>query len=261
MGGRTAGARDRMMERLIADHIAEASTGPYRDDGRRQRASAANAAPPVLTAGPRSARLTSPMRAAARSRPDPEPRGEGDNTDEEDDDAAPPRPAVVTPPRSRSIRRRNIRRVGAPRGSVAARPRLGQGPRRRASAATTRPQVAAKAPAVAATVPARRRRQEARRRGDADRPRGRRSRRPRPEPAGSSRSAPPTPPTKRNDLLIRARAQNRSTLASAKAFTEKVKKGEGVLYRARFAGLDSASAGQACRSLKRSGFSCFATHD
>jgi D-alanyl-D-alanine carboxypeptidase len=66
---------------------------------------------------------------------------------------------------------------------------------------------------------------------------------------------------KANDLLIRAKAQNRSTLASAKPFTEKVAKGDGTFYRARFAGLDSSSAETACRTLKRSGFSCFATHD
>jgi D-alanyl-D-alanine carboxypeptidase len=66
---------------------------------------------------------------------------------------------------------------------------------------------------------------------------------------------------KANDLLIRAKAQNRSTLASAKPFTEKIEKGDGVFYRARFAGLDSASAESACRTLKRSGFSCFTTHD
>ena len=66
---------------------------------------------------------------------------------------------------------------------------------------------------------------------------------------------------KANDLLIRAKAQNRSTLASAKPFTEKVEKGDGAFYRARFAGLDSSSAEAACRTLKRTGFSCFATHD
>jgi D-alanyl-D-alanine carboxypeptidase len=65
---------------------------------------------------------------------------------------------------------------------------------------------------------------------------------------------------KANDLLIRAKAQNR-TLASAKPFTEKVEKGDGTFYRARFAGLDSSSAESACKTLKRSGFSCFATHD
>jgi D-alanyl-D-alanine carboxypeptidase len=68
-------------------------------------------------------------------------------------------------------------------------------------------------------------------------------------------------PDKANELLIRAREHNPSTLASAKAVTEKVKKGEDIFYRARFAGLDSASAEQACRSLKRNGFSCFAAHD
>ena len=66
---------------------------------------------------------------------------------------------------------------------------------------------------------------------------------------------------KANDLLIRARAQNRGALASARAVTEKFKKGGDVFYRARFAGLNSNGAEQACRSLKRSGFSCFATHD
>jgi D-alanyl-D-alanine carboxypeptidase len=66
---------------------------------------------------------------------------------------------------------------------------------------------------------------------------------------------------KANDLLARARAQNQATLAQARPFTEKVAKGEDVFYRARFAGLDSASAETACRSLKKSGFACFAARD
>ena len=67
---------------------------------------------------------------------------------------------------------------------------------------------------------------------------------------------------KANALLIRARERNPSTLASAKPLTEKVRKGDATLYRARFAGLDnSASAEAACRSLKRTGFSCFTAHD
>ena len=66
---------------------------------------------------------------------------------------------------------------------------------------------------------------------------------------------------KANALLSRARERNRSTLASAKPVTEKVRKGDATLYRARFAGLDSASAEAACRSLKRTGFSCFTAHD
>jgi D-alanyl-D-alanine carboxypeptidase len=71
----------------------------------------------------------------------------------------------------------------------------------------------------------------------------------------------PDNPAKANALLIRARERNPSTLASAKPLTEKVRKGDATLYRARFAGLDSASAEAACRSLKRTGFSCFTAHD
>ena len=63
------------------------------------------------------------------------------------------------------------------------------------------------------------------------------------------------------DLLSRARSEGRSALASAKPFTEKVQRGEATLYRARFAGLDPAEAESACRTLKRSGFACFATRD
>ncbi|MGA2044127.1 MAG: D-alanyl-D-alanine carboxypeptidase [Roseiarcus sp.] len=66
---------------------------------------------------------------------------------------------------------------------------------------------------------------------------------------------------KANELLIRARAANRSTLASARPLTEKVGNGGSAFYRARFAGLDSSTAEAACKSLKRSGFSCFATRE
>jgi len=59
-------------------------------------------------------------------------------------------------------------------------------------------------------------------------------------------------------LLARARSEAHG-LAGAKAFTEKVRKGSETLYRARFAGLGEDSAESACRELKRSGFSCFAT--
>ena len=71
----------------------------------------------------------------------------------------------------------------------------------------------------------------------------------------------PDSPAKADALLTRARERNPSTLASAKPLTEKVRKGEATLYRARFAVLDSASAETACRSLKRTGFSCFPAHD
>ncbi len=68
-------------------------------------------------------------------------------------------------------------------------------------------------------------------------------------------------PGKATDLLARAKNQDRSALASAHPFTEKVRKGDATLYRARFAGLEPQQAEAACRTLKRSGFACFATRD
>ena len=64
---------------------------------------------------------------------------------------------------------------------------------------------------------------------------------------------------KASALLARARSENRSWLASAQPFTEKVQKGDSTLYRARFAGLDADQAEAACKKLKRSGFACFTT--
>ena len=63
------------------------------------------------------------------------------------------------------------------------------------------------------------------------------------------------------ELLSKAQAKNRSALASAKPYTERVQKGDTTLYRARFAGLDAVSAQAACNDLIRSGFACFTTHN
>lgn len=63
---------------------------------------------------------------------------------------------------------------------------------------------------------------------------------------------------KAHALLARAKARGLSALDDAHAFTQKVQKGESTLYRARFAGLDEDDAQSVCRSLKRSGFGCFA---
>jgi D-alanyl-D-alanine carboxypeptidase len=60
-------------------------------------------------------------------------------------------------------------------------------------------------------------------------------------------------------LLARAKARGPSALNDAEPYTEKVQKGDATLYRARFAGLDADDAEAACKSLKRSGFECFAT--
>ena len=62
-----------------------------------------------------------------------------------------------------------------------------------------------------------------------------------------------------NGLLARAKSQSRGMLSAARPFTEKLQKGHGSLFRARFAGLTPDAAAAACHALKRSGISCFAT--
>lgn len=66
---------------------------------------------------------------------------------------------------------------------------------------------------------------------------------------------------KAGELLARAKAEGRGALGAAKPFTEKVQKGSETLYRARFAGLAEDKAEAACKTLKRSGFACFATRN
>ncbi|MCA3565279.1 MAG: D-alanyl-D-alanine carboxypeptidase [Methylocystis sp.] len=59
-------------------------------------------------------------------------------------------------------------------------------------------------------------------------------------------------------ILDQAKAKNRTILAEADGFTEKVQKGDSTLFRARFGGFDDTKeASAACGALKRSGFSCF----
>ena len=71
----------------------------------------------------------------------------------------------------------------------------------------------------------------------------------------------PENPAKANALLDPRARTEPFDARLRQALTEKVRKGDATLYRARFAGLDSASAEAACRSLKRTGFSCFPAHD
>ncbi len=61
-------------------------------------------------------------------------------------------------------------------------------------------------------------------------------------------------------MLDAARSRSGKLLAKASPFTEKVTKGSDVLYRARFSGFDeSKEAERACKTLKKSGFACFAS--
>jgi D-alanyl-D-alanine carboxypeptidase len=63
---------------------------------------------------------------------------------------------------------------------------------------------------------------------------------------------------KARGILDSAREKGGRLLKDAEPFTQSVSKGNTTLYRARFAGFDARDeADQACKQLKRSGFSCF----
>jgi D-alanyl-D-alanine carboxypeptidase len=241
MGGRSAPARDRIMENLIADHIAEASAV-------RTATQIADASPAETT----DARAEPHVEPPVRPRPASAAQAEGQRVSttgavEEGDNAAGDDEGPATQPMSRAP-------APAPRATQ---------PTAAADGATASTKIQARLAAASALMPPAR----------LDSPDVERHVAPAQAPEQSQDSdatsargwmvqvGAPDSLAKANALLTRARERNRSTLASAKPLTEKVRKGDATLYRARFAGLDSASAEAACRSLKRTGFSCFAAHD
>jgi D-alanyl-D-alanine carboxypeptidase len=65
---------------------------------------------------------------------------------------------------------------------------------------------------------------------------------------------------KAKSMLDEAKSRSGRALAHAAPFTEKVVRDGATLYRARFSGFQEPdSAQEACKTLKRSGFNCFAT--
>jgi len=250
MGGRSAAGRDRIMANLISDHIAEASTA--------HTATAVADASRAETTEPRDAPVATP---AARARPTivaeakfehesaaaraANAAGEGDDGAGDEETAA-PQPMVKAPalvPRAAQPTAAELGLLKSPakpstkiQARLAAAGTLAMPPDR-----TQKPTEDARRPASASAQDA-----------DADNDSAR---------GVMIQIGAPDNLAKANALLSRARERNRSTLASAKPVTEKVRKGDATLYRARFAGLDSASAEAACRSLKRTGFSCFTAHD
>jgi D-alanyl-D-alanine carboxypeptidase len=239
MGGRSAAGRDRIMANLIEDHIAEAATA--------HTATAIADASPAETAEPREAQAdATPMRARATvvaqaklQRMSATARaanaaGEGDDG-AGDEEASAPDPTLKAPTTAADL------------GTI-----------KSAAKASTKTQARLAAASALVMPPLGRPAGEDRRPARAQDGNG----------EGSAASAgwmiqigAPENLAKANALLTRAQERNRSTLASAKPLTEKVRKGDATLYRARFALADSASAEAACRSLKRTGFSCFAAHD
>ena len=251
MGGRSAGARDRIMANLIGDHIAEASTAHTATavaDASRAETNAPRdeqvAAPPArarqaFVAEAKFERVSAATRAANAA-------GEGDDG-AGDEEAATPQPMVQAP-------------TLAPRAAQPTAADLGM--LKSPAKASTKTQARLAAAGALVMPPLGRPENSA---DDEQRP-GRASQQDEDSDGLGPRGwmiqiGAPDNLAKANALLSRARERNRSTLASAKPLTEKVRKGDATLYRARFAGLDSASAEAACRSLKRTGFSCFTAHD
>jgi D-alanyl-D-alanine carboxypeptidase len=65
---------------------------------------------------------------------------------------------------------------------------------------------------------------------------------------------------KAKEMLEAAKSSSGRTLSKASPFTEKVVRDGSTLFRARFSGFTEADDAQdACRTLKRNGFNCFAT--
>src|SRR5271166_86695 len=256
MGGRTAGARDRIMANLIADHVAEASTARTATmiaEASLEEKSADSAAPretPPIRPRPAAVAANVPARVPTVRGREP-PIAEGDNAAEDDEaptlhvtafapvDAAGPLPpqAPSAPPISVAIAPApapethetpaELGWVKGPDGTPtrSAKP---QGPEADArltalqSAGPTTPEgttIAARAPAQT----------DERGAGTA-------------QGGWMIQIGATDDLAKANALLIRARAQNRSTLASAKPVAEKVRKGQETYYRVGFAVLDSASA-------------------
>lgn len=256
MGGRTAAARDNVMAGLIAEHIGDGA--PV----RTARAITEGEPAPVARIDAAEEEET-PVVAAAITAP-PAPR------------AAPPLAlasaapviSLPTPERADKIRPAFVaggRKAAEPAPERGARRQPEPTTRRDGVRATTDGSTAAKAghgtKSAAATTPA-----ALPRASETDRTLVARSDRAEPSKAEQARPihsgwmiqiGATDDAEKAQQLLSRARAKG--VPATAKAFTEKVQKGRETLYRARFAGLEEKSAETACRALKRSGFSCFAT--
>jgi D-alanyl-D-alanine carboxypeptidase len=272
MGGRTAGARDRIMENVIEDHIAEASTAHTATmvaDASREEQPQRAAAQEPNSPHPAAVAANVPSRVPS-ARPAQPPLAEGDDADADEattlhvaavkalvkaqpvEQPAPPRSAVAAAPSTRAQSPAELGWVKGPdpvsKGQRIAQVTVGGPiPRTKPKTAENAARVGGKAPAattIAAQASAEADNQ------DAVAHRGWMIQ------IGATDDA-----TKASALLARARERNPKALAAAKPVTEKVQKGEDTFYRARFAGLDPASAEYACRSLKRNGFSCFAAHD
>ncbi len=276
LGGRTAASRDRIMTALIEDHIGETSTTEVAETPTPREQ-------PAETVADAREEAEAPHEVVAAP---PPPEATADEEQRGGPSLIAPTLALPPVPAPRPVdRARTVARAEAPAAPVErprpayipATPRLDRtasipADRRRlvldGSTATRVTEVAAAEDATATPSALHWKVGPPGLKLDAVPP-------PRPAESGRARGAQASPdaggwtiqvgatdaPGKASDLLKRAQSQDRPLLASAKLITEKVRKGEATLYRARFAGLEPQQAEAACRTLKRSGFACFATRD
>ena len=251
LGGSSAGARDRIMDHLIEEHIAEAS--PLRSAPVLAEAEPAGeveepvadhrepirafVAPPQAEAPKAQAIAPAPQPAFARERARPAVIANAGVADDE----------VASIPRGRGAAQDGSTRAAASSGAT---PTTAQGGMRW----ITGPSMAV----ARAKLPAH---------GDEGRV-AEAANYPQPIAATSRPTAARSGvmiqigatdgAEKANALLARAKS-SASALAKATPFTEKVQSGGAALWRARFAGLSEDQADAACKTLKQSGFACFAT--
>jgi D-alanyl-D-alanine carboxypeptidase len=258
MGGRTAAARDRTMEGLIETHLAEAS-----NHGHTAAAIADNespvAAPPASHRGGATEMVAraEPAKASVET-------GEGDNEDEPT--AAPAQHATpaAQPPAIKTAQPL-VSRV-----AEAAKP---DRPVAKTDKTNARPAAVAASPAslgwkkgpdaVAQSSSPGKASPQKKPAPPAEETRVARSESPSKPEAGPSgwviQIGAADDSAKANALLSKARSGDRR-LADARPFTEKFVKNGSAFYRARFSGLSQTTAEQSCKTLRREGFACFATH-
>ena len=256
LGGRTAGSRDRIMEGILAQNFALASSGQRTTSVFAQAAQPETSAPALaLVSAANGANDDGDITASAPVLP----RAHAANATAARLAAAAKPVQVASAAPSAPVEQLAPVKLG--RAAAKAKPVIEQGDASDDDSDDDAPQAKAHAPAIPAARPAA-------------------------APTKVADKAPVQKPdqeaakataashdgyliqigatddqSKAKSLLSRAMAQNKGLLASAKPLTEKVQKGDDTFYRARFAMDDSARADAACKSLKRTGFSCIAVHD
>jgi D-alanyl-D-alanine carboxypeptidase len=266
LGGKTAGARDRLMENLIEDHIDNGSSvrtaRMISEDAPAERVAVAEPAPaPILRPAVAEAPVAQaePADAAAYAGVEEEEEAPAPRQRAKIALSAQPTPPAPIPAAQREDKARPAFVSGVQKHAEAKADRKSRAAEQARAAAdgSTSHTAASKTgrrEAAAATTPSSVKHVDSERSQIAKWDAGRPSHSGWMIQLGATDDA-----DKASEILSRARTQSHALPASAKGFTEKVQKGRETLYRARFAGLEEQSAEAACRMLKRSGFSCFAT--